>query len=134
VIPFAEKIQEALQNLHAAGIEVSVFIDPDSDQIKACHRLGIRAVELNTNAYAQNFNTPYAHLEVEKIQKAATYARKLNIRVLAGHGLNYQNIGAIAAIKEIEEVNIGHAIIARAVFSGIQAAVERMKAHLLIRP
>jgi len=127
VIPFAEKIEEALQNLHAAGIAVSTFIDPDSDQIKACYRLGIRAVELNTNAYSQKANTPYAHLEIEKLQKAAIYAKKLNLRVLAGHGLTYQNVSLIAAIKEIEELNIGHSIIANAAYWGMQAAVEKMK-------
>jgi pyridoxine 5-phosphate synthase len=127
VIMFAEKIQEVAGNLLAAGIGVSLFIDPAVDQVKACHRLGIRTVELNTGEYAVNATNSYARLELEKIVKAIDYARKLNFTLLAGHGLTYQNIGPIAAMSDIKELNIGHAIVANAALVGIKEAVIRMK-------
>jgi pyridoxine 5-phosphate synthase len=127
VIMFTEKIQEIASNLLAAGISVSLFIDPNIDQIKACHRLGIRIIELNTGDYAQNFGSNYATLELEKLKKAVTYAKKLNFTILAGHGLTYQNITPIAAIAEIEELNIGHSIVANALFLGLKEAVVKMK-------
>jgi pyridoxine 5-phosphate synthase len=127
VMMSADKIQEVAGNLLAAGIGVSLFIDPVIDQIKACHRLGIRIVELNTGDYAKNAINSFRVLEIEKIKKAVTYAKKLNFTLLAGHGLTYQNIAPIAAVKEIEELNIGHSIVANAAFLGMQAAVAKMK-------
>ena len=127
VIMFADKIQEVAGNLLAAGISVSIFIDPGVDQVKACHRLGIHVVELNTGDYATNSGNSYASLEMDKITKAANYAKKLNFTLLAGHGLTYQNIGPIAAMREIEELNIGHSIVANAAFVGMKEAVSRMK-------
>jgi pyridoxine 5-phosphate synthase len=130
VVMTAEKIQEVAGNLLAAGISVSLFIDPGIDQVKACHRLGIRIVELNTGDYAKNAGNSYAALELEKIAKAVAYARKLNFTLLAGHGLTYQNIRPIAAMREIEELNIGHSIVANAAFVGMKEAVARMKGLL----
>jgi len=127
VIMFADKIQEVAGNLLAAGIGVSLFIDPSIEQVKACHRLGIRIVELNTGDYAVNAGNSYARLELEKIAKAMNYAKKLDYRVLAGHGLTYQNIGPIAAMTDIEELNIGHSIVANAAFVGMKEAVARMR-------
>lgn len=127
---FAEKVQEVAGNLMAAGIGVSLFIDPGVEQVKACHRLGLRVLELNTGDYAINSANSYARLELDKIAKAVTYARKLNITVLAGHGLTYQNIRPIAAMTEIEELNIGHSIVANAAFLGMREAVARMKGLL----
>ena len=127
----SEKIQEVSGNLKAAGIEVSLFIDPNIDQIRATHRLDVRVIELNTGEYAKNFRSSYAVLELEKLKKAAAYAKRLNFKVLASHGLTYQNISPIAAIPEIEELNIGHSIIANAAFLGMEEAVRRMKAILL---
>jgi pyridoxine 5-phosphate synthase len=124
---FTEKIQEVAGNLLAAGISVSLFIDPAIDNIKACHRLGIRVIELNTGEYAKNSGGTYAALEMEKLKKAVAYAKKLNFTVLAGHGLTYQNITPIAALAEIAELNIGHSIIANATFMGLKEAVARMK-------
>src|SRR5512137_2353530 len=91
-VMYSEKIQEVSGNLKAAGIEVSLFIDPNLDQIRAAHRLDVRVIELNTGEYAKNSRSSYAMLELEKLKKAATYARRLNFRVLAGHGLTYQNV------------------------------------------
>lgn len=128
VVMYGEKIEEVAGNLKVADIEVSIFIDPDVDQIKACHRLGIKVIEINTGEYAKNWNNSYAILEVDKITKAVTYAKKLNFKILAGHGLTYQNVGKIAAIEDIEEFNIGHSIISNSTFLGLAEAVKRMKA------
>jgi pyridoxine 5-phosphate synthase len=127
LIMYSEKVSEVSGNLKAAGIEVSVFIDPEIDQIKACHRLGISVIELNTGEYAKNWNNSYAILELEKIKKAVVYAKKLNFKILAGHGLTYQNVKPIVEIEEIEELNIGHSIIANSTFMGLDQAVRRMK-------
>jgi pyridoxine 5-phosphate synthase len=131
VIIMGEKIDEVNGNLRAAGIEVSLFVDPDIEQIKASHRLHAQAIELNTGEYAKNWNNPLAGVELEKIQKSATYAKKLGIRVLAGHGLTYQNIRPIIGIKEIEELNIGHTIMANAAYVGMAEAVRRMRGLLV---
>ena len=122
VIMFADKIQEVAGNLMAAGIGVSLFIDPGIEQVKACHRLGIRIIEFNTGDYATNAGNSYARLELEKITKAVNYAKKLNFTLLAGHGLTYQNIRPIAAMAEIEELNIGHSIVANAAFLGTEGS------------
>lgn len=127
LVMYSEKVSEVSGNLKAAGIEVSVFIDPEIDQIKACHRLGISMIEINTGEYAKNWNNSYAILELEKIKKAVVYAKKLNFKILAGHGLTYQNIKPIVEIEEIEELNIGHSIIANSAFMGLDLAVRRMK-------
>jgi pyridoxine 5-phosphate synthase len=127
VIMYADRVEEVAGNLKAAGIDVSIFVDPSVDQIKACYKLGLKAIEINTGEYAKNWNTNYANLELEKIEKAVVYARKVNIKVLAGHGLTYQNIAPIARINGIEELNIGHSIIANSTFMGLEKAVIRMK-------
>lgn len=127
VMMYTDKIGEVSGNLKAAGIEVSVFIDPEVDQIKACHRMGIHVIEINTGQYAKNWNNSYAILELEKIKKALVYARKLEFKVLAGHGLTYQNIFPIVKMPEIQELNIGHSIVANAAFMGLGEAVRRMR-------
>lgn len=130
VIMFADRIEEIMGNLRAAGISVSIFIDPDLDQVKACHRIGVRLIEINTGEYAHNWNNSYALLELDKIAKVAVYADKLKMRVLAGHGLTYQNVRSIVEINEIDELNIGHTIIANAALIGLPEAVKRMKTLL----
>ncbi len=130
VMVMGDKVEEVGGNLRAAGIDVSLFVDPDIEQVKACHRVHAQALELNTGEYAKSWNSAAAAIELEKLQKAATYARKLGIRVLAGHGLTYQNIAPIRAIREIEELNIGHTIVANAAFLGMAEAVRRMRALL----
>ncbi len=127
VMMYGEKVEEVAGNLKAAGIEVSIFVDPDLDQIKACYKRGIKIIEINTGEYAKNWNTNYATLELDKIKKAVAYAQKVQFRILAGHGLTYQNVEPIAAIKEIEELNIGHSIISNAAFIGLEKAVINMK-------
>lgn len=127
VVMYGDKIEEVAGNLKAAGIEVSIFVDPSIDQIKACHRLGIKVIELNTGEYAKSWNNSYAILELDKIKKVVVYAKKLNFRILAGHGLTYQNVAEIVAFEDIEELNIGHSIIANAAFIGLSDAVKQMK-------
>jgi pyridoxine 5-phosphate synthase len=126
----SDRITEVASNLKAAGIEVSLFIDPNPDQIKATHRLGMKVIELNTAAYSDTYKTSASAVEFEKLQKAATYAGKLGIKVLAGHGLNYRNVQAIKAIPEIVELNIGHSIVAMAAMVGMKEAVQKMKSLL----
>ncbi len=127
MLMFGDKVEEVAGNLKAAGLEVSVFIDPDINQIKVCHRIGIKMIELNTGEYAKNWKTSFGTIEIEKIKKSVQYAKKLNFKVYGGHGLTYRNIEPIAAIKEIEELNIGHSIIANAAFLGLENAVKNMK-------
>ncbi len=127
VLMYTEKIDEVAGNLNAAGMEVSVFIDPNIDQIKACYKLGIKTIEINTGEYAKNWNNSYAQLELDKIQKSVIYAQKVNLKILAGHGLTYQNVGPIASLEAITELNIGHSIIANSTFMGLEKAVRKMK-------
>lgn len=122
-----ENVMEVISNLRAEGLEISIFVDPDLDQIKACHRLDIKKIEINTGEYAKNWNTNFRAIELEKIQKAVNYSKKLGIGILAGHGLTYQNVEPIAAITDIQELNIGHSIIANAAFMGMEKAVRKMK-------
>jgi len=127
MLMFGDKVEEVAGNLKAAGLEVSVFIDPDIDQIKVCHRTGIKMIELNTGEYAKNWKTSFSMIEIEKIKKSVQYAQKLNFKIYGGHGLTYRNIGPIAEIKEIEELNIGHSIISNAALMGLENAVKKMK-------
>ena len=127
MLMFGDKVEEVAGNLKAAGLEVSVFIDPDIDQIKVCHRMGIKMIELNTGEYAKNWKTSFSMIEIEKIKKSVQYAHKLNFKIYGGHGLTYRNIGPIAEIREIEELNIGHSIISNAALMGLENAVKKMK-------
>ncbi len=124
IILQGEFIKPAISNLLAAGIEVSIFVDPDPDQVRACAKLGVGAIEINTGKYAEG-NDPETQLEL--ISKTAKLASKIGLRVLAGHGLNYHNVLPVVRIKEIEELNIGHSIISRAVYVGLERAVREMK-------
>lgn len=116
--------------LAQADIRVSLFIDPDNAQLDAAVRVGAPVVELHTGAYADARGDAVQH-ELQRIQQAARHASDLGLVVNAGHGLNYHNVGPIAAIAEIEELNIGHAIVARAVIDGMAAAVAEMKRLML---
>jgi len=122
-----ERIRGACAALGAAGIRVSLFVDPDPVQLAASAAAGAPVVELHTGAYADAASREAAGNELERIAAAARHARELGLTVHAGHGLNYHNVEPIAAIPEIVELNIGHAIVAQAVFDGIAGAVRRMK-------
>lgn len=135
VINNFENVQNAAQKLKDAGIFVSLFIDPDLEQIEAAKGVGAQQVELCTAEFAElTLSARAAHgegaerasLEVERIKTAAARAKSLGLIVAAGHGLTYRNIGALAAISEITEFNIGHNIISRAVFVGLNQAVREM--------
>jgi pyridoxine 5-phosphate synthase len=120
------RIEEACRTLAAAGVRVSLFIDPDTAQIEAARRVGAPVIELHTGTYA-NASGKARALELERVRSAASLAASLGLVVNAGHGLNYHNVEPIAAIREIVELNIGHAIIARAIFDGLPKAVRDMK-------
>jgi pyridoxine 5-phosphate synthase len=118
-------IQTAVAQLADAGIRVSLFIDPEPRQVQAAHRTGAPAIELHTGAYASG-----GAEELARIQQAAALAAALGLECHAGHGLTYENVGPIAAIAEIEELNIGHFLIAQAVYDGLSAAVRTMLARM----
>ena len=122
------KVRDATKTLTAAGIEVSLFIDADPRQIEAAVEAGAPVIELHTGHYADLPEGCDLNAELERIRSAAARADSLGLIVNAGHGLNYHNVAPIARIPEIHELNIGHAIIARALFSGLDQAVREMKA------
>ncbi|MBL4743391.1 MAG: pyridoxine 5'-phosphate synthase [Cycloclasticus sp.] len=121
------RIKEACASLSSAGILISPFIDPDKAQIDAVKEVGATMLELHTGCYADASNESEQNTELNRIAEAASYASSLGLQVNAGHGLHYHNVGAIAKIPEIIELNIGHSIIARAVMAGLDLAVRDMK-------
>ncbi len=122
-----DHVRAAVTRLAAIGAEVSLFIDPDNAQIDASVRTGAPVIELHTGAYADAETPEEAQAELERIRAAAAYAAEQGLIVNAGHGLHYHNVEAIAAIPQMNELNIGHAIVARAVFSGLADAVRDMR-------
>jgi pyridoxine 5-phosphate synthase len=135
VISNFENVKKAVETLKAAGIFVSIFIDPEPKQLDAAKEAGAQQVELCTGEYAElTLSSRAAHgegaqkaaAEVSRIAQAAAHANSLGLQVAAGHGLTYRNVGALAAIPEIVEFNIGHNIISRAVFVGLNQAVKEM--------
>jgi pyridoxine 5-phosphate synthase len=120
-----EATKAALTKLSQAGIRTALFIDPDEAPIRASVDLGVDAVELHTGEYA-NAAGDARRAQLERVNRAASLARKLSLDVHAGHGLTYENVRPIAAIPEIEELNIGHSIVSRAVLTGMEAAVRDM--------
>lgn len=121
-----DKVRAAVERLTEAGIRASLFIDPDPEQLDAAVTVGAPVVELHTGAYAEASGEAEA-TELQRIVAAASYGNGLGLVVNAGHGLHYQNVAPVAAIPEIDELNIGHAIISRAVFDGLAVAVSEMK-------
>lgn len=121
------KVQDAVSRLAAVGTQVSLFIDADHQQIDAAVAVGAPYIEIHTGRYADAETSAIQQEELARIREAARYAHGLGLRVNAGHGLHYHNVKPIAAIPEMEELNIGHAIIGRAVFEGLPAAVAEMK-------
>jgi pyridoxine 5-phosphate synthase len=121
-----QAIEKAVARLQEAGIAVSLFIDPDPDQIKASNKIGADYVEIHTGSFAEAKDWKSEEQELIKIENSIKLASKLGIGVNAGHGLNYANIKKVAALGGIEEFNIGHSIISRAVFTGLDRAVRDM--------
>lgn len=116
VVKQEKYIKDVCESLHDAGIQVSLFVDPDNDQIDAALRVGAPIIEIHTGEY---------HLP--KIKMAVAYAKKNGLVVNAGHGLNYDNVQAVASIPGLYELNIGHSIVAEAIFKGMKNAVQEMK-------
>lgn len=125
------KIKDACQRLAEAGIRVSLFIDADDKQIESAARVNASLIELHTGHYADTDSEKHRELELVKIKRSVAHAAGEGLHVNAGHGLHYHNVQPIAAIKEIVELNIGHAIIGRALFSGLDQAVSDMKKLML---
>ena len=121
------KMNDAVARLQQAGILVSLFIDPDIQQIDAAAAVKAPFIEIHTGAYAEAQDPLEIENELERIRAAVSYAASKGLKVNAGHGLTYHNVQAIAALPEIYELNIGHAIIGRALFSGLSDAVREMK-------
>ncbi len=123
------RVGAAIRRLRAAGISVTCFVEPDEDQVRLAKKLGADSVELNTNAYSTAKGSGRAR-QLKRALEAAGLAARLGLDVHAGHGLDYFNVAGIVAIPEITELNIGHAIIARAVMVGLPQAVRDMKASM----
>ncbi len=125
-----QRIAAACRRLAAAGIRVSLFIDPEPGQIDAAAAAGAPTVELHTGAYAEAADRAGQQAELERLGEAAERARRAGLQVNAGHGLHYHNVEAVAALPAIAELNIGHAIVARAVFEGLAPAVAEMRRRM----
>jgi len=127
----AEAIKAVIDKLKSAGIEVSLFIDPDEAQIKAAAQSGAQAIEIHTGEYANAQDEAGQKKELEKLIKSVELGRSLGLIVHAGHGLTYDNVKAVAEVPGIEELNIGHSIVARSIFTGMAEAVKEMKELIL---
>lgn len=131
VVTHEAKVAQACDRLSEAGVRVSLFIDADRTQIEAAHRVHAPVVEIHTGHFADAPNATQRKRELQRIRDAVALGNELGLAVNAGHGLNYHNVQAIAAIAGVRELNIGHAIIARAVFTGLPEAVAEMKRLML---
>ncbi|MFZ9919848.1 MAG: pyridoxine 5'-phosphate synthase [Terrimicrobiaceae bacterium] len=120
-----DRLRSVIGKLHDAGARISLFIDPEENQLRAAAGLGAEFVELHTGAYANTFG-PERERELEKLRLGAKLAIELGLRVNAGHGLNYENTMAILTLPGLEELNIGHSIVSRAVSVGLEQAVREM--------
>jgi len=121
-----DRVTDALNRMKAVGIFVSAFIDPDPKQIDTAAQMGFDAVELHTGQYA-NARGQELDVQLERLRRAADLTHERGLRLHAGHGLNYRNVRPIATLRDMRELNIGHAIVSRAVFVGLREAVREMK-------
>jgi pyridoxine 5-phosphate synthase len=131
VLAHRDRVAEAVARCHEAGLSVSLFIDPDVAQVEASARLGVAAVELHTGRYADATEGPARARELSALAEAGARAVALGLALHAGHGLNYHNVGAVARLPRMVELNIGHSIISRSVMIGMKCAVEEMRAAIL---
>ena len=127
VVTHEAAVARAVGELREAGIEVSLFIDPAEEQIEAARRLGVQAIEIQTATYSEAKTPADRAVQLDVLARAARLARQRGLHVHMGHGLNYQNVQAVAALPEVEELNIGHSIVSRAVLVGMERAVRDMK-------
>ena len=128
----AEFMHKGIAQLRGAGIRVSLFIDPDAEQIKASQKAGAEDVELHTGCYANAENSEELDREYQRLVSAAELAHQESLKVNAGHGLNYINTQRICGLPHLRELNIGHSIVSRAIFVGISQAVQEMR-EIIIR-
>ena len=131
VLGHFDNVKRACERCAAAGIRVSLFVDADEKQLDAVRAVGAPVVEIHTGKYADAPSVPQQEQELLRIHLAVAHAHALGLQVNAGHGLNYHNVQPIVAIPHLSELNIGHAIIAEAVFIGLEQAVKKMKALLV---
>ena len=131
VLSHFDNVKRACERCAAAGIRVSLFVDADEKQLDAARAVGAPVVEIHTGKYADAPSVPQQEQELLRIHLAVAHAHALGLQVNAGHGLNYHNVQPIVAIPHLSELNIGHAIIAEAVFIGLEQAVKKMKALLV---
>jgi pyridoxine 5-phosphate synthase len=120
------QLKPTVKTLQESGIQVSLFVDPDLEQVKESHKLDARAIEINTAAYADARDDRAREAALRRVLDAARLGKKLGLGVHAGHGLTYDNVGGVAALPEITELNIGHNIVARALLVGMERAVREM--------
>lgn len=120
-----KRLERDIGTMRAAGIRASLFIDPDGESIERSLELGAEAVELHTGAYANTYRD--SDRELERLREAAGHAKSLGLAVHAGHGLTYRNVQPVAAIPEIEELNIGHSVVSRSILTGMVSAVREMR-------
>lgn len=125
------RISDACERLANAGVRVSLFIDADMQQIEAAKQCAAPVIEIHTGHFADAHTSQQRRTELQRIVQAVNQGVQLGLQVNAGHGLNYQNVADIASLPDIRELNIGHAIVARAVFTGLQESVREMK-HLML--
>ena len=131
IIGLADQLKPVIEALQNKSIEVSVFLDPDNKQIEVAQQLGVSTIELHTGKYSLQTSKTLVNQSLNELAESANFANQLGMRVHAGHGLDYQNVSEVASIEVIEELNIGHSIIAAALFEGLENAVSRMKDTLL---
>jgi len=130
VIGASAALKPYIAQLSKAGIRVSLFVDPEPAQLDAAVAVGAPVVELHTGAYAHAEGTPrFAH-EFDRLKRAAAHAAKIGLECHAGHGLNFSNVGAVAALPELAELNIGHFLVGAAIFEGLDATIRRMRAAM----
>ena len=122
-----DKMTEYVNKLNNAGIIVSMFIDPTKEQVEESHKCGAPFIEMHTGAYANAFGTEKEEAEFQKLKTAAKYAQSLGLKVNAGHGLDYNNVIRMHEIEGLYELNIGHSIISRAIFTGLSQSIKYMK-------
>ena len=130
VVAGREKVRACVEAMAEAGIEASLFIDPDEAQIELSAKLGAPVVELHTGAYSEAHATGRRQAEFQRLRLGAVRAHDLGLKVNAGHGINYVNIAEVRTLPHLHELNIGHSILSRALFTGIEEAVREMKARM----
>jgi pyridoxine 5-phosphate synthase len=130
VVAHRDRVRACVEALRAGGIQVSLFIDPDVPQIEQSAALGAPFVELHTGAYANAYHAGPRAAEFERLRRGAVHAQTCGLTVNAGHGINYVNIAEVRTLPHLHELNIGHSIVSRAVFTGVDEAVREMRARL----